>query len=240
MNNGDIMIKMILFDLDGTLLPMDQEQFVNAYLQKMAARMAPHGYDPSLLAKTIWKGTAAMVMNDGAASNEAVFWKVFESVFGEGSRKDEPLFDEFYRTDFQTVKDVCGFDPLASQVIAQIREMGIRVALATNPLFPAIATQSRCRWAGLRPEDFEWITTYENSRFCKPNPEYYKDILAKLEIDPSECLMVGNDVAEDMVAETLGMKVFLLTDHLINKHCQDIGRYPQGSFPELMEFIREL
>lgn len=52
--------------------------------------------------------------------------------------------------------------------------------------------------------------------------------------------MVGNDVDEDMVAEKLGMKVFLLTDCLINKTGADIDLYPHGSFPELMAFVRNL
>ena len=52
--------------------------------------------------------------------------------------------------------------------------------------------------------------------------------------------MVGNDVGEDMIAATLGMKVFLLTDCLINKAGADIHQFPNGSFPELMEFIRGL
>ena len=77
--------------------------------------------------------------------------------------------------------------------------------LATNPLFPPTATQSRIRWAGLTPEDFEFITTYDNSSFCKPNPDYYREILGKLNLNAGECLMVGNDVGEDMIARTLGM-----------------------------------
>jgi hypothetical protein len=36
------------------------------------------------------------------------------------------------------------------------------------------------------------------------------------------------------------MQVFLLTDCLINKKDEDIAQYPNGSFPELMEFIRSL
>ena len=118
--------------------------------------------------------------------------------------------------------------------------MGYQVILATNPLFPAIATQSRIRWAGLEPEDFERITTYENARFCKPNPDYYREILGKLNLNPSDCLMVGNDVDEDMIAETLGMKVFLLTDCLINRNQADISRYPSGGFPELLQYVRSL
>ena len=49
--------------------------------------------------------------------------------------------------------------------------------------------------------------------------------------------MVGNDVSEDMIAETLGMKVFLLTDCLINKENRDISGYPGGGFDQLMEYI---
>jgi len=234
------MITTILFDLDGTLLPMDQDSFVTEYLRRMAIKLAPHGYNPELLTKAVWKGTGAMVKNDGSRKNDAVFWEVFESIFGAGSRKDEPLFEEYYHTDFQKVRDICGFDPRAGEAIREVKAMGLRVALATNPLFPAIATHSRVKWAGLNPEDFDLITTYENSRFCKPNPAYYQDVMDTLGVDPEECVMVGNDVTEDMVAQQLGARVFLLTDCLINKSGEDISRYPHGSFPELLAFIREV
>lgn len=234
------MITTILFDLDGTLLPMDQDVFVNSYLKRMAARLAPHGYDPKLLTKAIWDGTGAMVKNDGLQGNDSVFWNVFASIFGEDARKDEPLFEEYYHTDFQDVRHDCGFDPRAAEAVREIKAMGYRVALATNPLFPSIATQSRAKWAGLDPADFALITTYENSRHCKPNLDYYRDVVDALGVKPEECVMVGNDVSEDMVARQLGMKVFLLTDCMINKHNADISQFANGSFPELLTFIRRL
>ena len=118
--------------------------------------------------------------------------------------------------------------------------MGLRLILATNPIFPQTAIESRIRWAGLEPSDFVWITTYENSRYCKPNPEYYNEILSKLNLQPEECLMVGNDVTEDMVARKVGMNVFLLTDCLINKERQDINQYPRGSYMQLLNHIENL
>ena len=234
------MVKTVFFDLDGTLLPMDQEVFLEAYMGGLAAKMAPYGYEPKLLIKSIWKGTGAMVMNDGAKRNDERFWEVFSGVYGRNARGDEPVFQEFYRNEFQNVAKVCGFDARAAQAIQEIKEMGKTLVLATNPLFPAIATHSRIRWAGLDPEDFAYITTYENSFHCKPNPDYYREILDKLGLQPEECLMVGNDVAEDMISQTLGMKVFLLTDCLINKENNDISQYPNGSFPELLAYIRSL
>ncbi len=234
------MITTIFFDLDGTLLPMDQDKFLNAYLAGLAAKMAPHGYDPERLVKAIWLGTGAMVQNDGSDRNETVFWHTFSDLYGRDTRADEPIFESFYHQEFQEVKHICGFDPRAAETIAQIKQLGFRVVLATNPLFPAIATHSRVRWAGLSPEDFEHITTYENSSYCKPNPDYYREILGKLNLKAEQCLMVGNDVTEDMIAREVGMKVFLLTDCLINKDAEDISHYPHGSFPALLEYVRSL
>lgn len=234
------MITTILFDLDGTLLPMDQEAFLKAYLGGLAAKMVPHGYDSKLLVKSIWMGTEAMVRNDGSMRNDDVFWNTFSTLCGKDTRKDAPVFDDFYHNEFQGGSQSCGFDERAAAAIHEIKTMGYRVALATNPLFPSIATHSRVKWAGLAPEDFEYITTFDNSYHCKPNPDYYREVLDKLKVSPEECMMVGNDVNEDMVARDLGMQVFLLTDCLINKDNKDISQYPNGSFPELLEYIRSL
>lgn len=233
-------LRYILFDLDGTLLPMDQNTFVQAYFKLLAQKLAPYGYDPQDLVDAIWKGTAAMVSNDGHWTNETAFWDRFSTLLGERSRKDQLLFDEYYHQEFQQVRKVCGFTAHASQVTDKLKDQGYKLVLATNPIFPAIATESRMKWAGLEPEDFIFYTTYENSSHCKPNPDYYRDILAKLGAQAEECLMVGNDVEEDMVAATLGMRVFLLTDCLINKFGKDISQFPNGSFDTLMEYIQTL
>lgn len=233
-------ITTVFFDLDGTLLPMDQDTFIKAYLGGLVKVAAGYGYDPTLLAKSIMAGTYVMVKNDGSKSNEDAFWLYMQSVFGDKIMGDYHIFDDYYKTDFQKVADVCGCNPKANEVVNQVKGKGLRIVLATNPLFPQIATESRVRWAGLDKEDFELITTFENYSHCKPNLEYYKDILAELNLDPEECLMVGNDVDEDMITAGLGMRVFLLTDDLINKSGTDINQFPHGGFDELKKFIDEL
>lgn len=233
-------ITTILFDLDGTLLPMDQEIFTKAYFGGLAKRLAPYGYEPQKLIDAVWIGTKAMIKNSGEKTNEEAFWDKFDEIFGEKARKDIIYFDKFYQEDFDNVKISCGFNPEVPTVINKIKEKGFRLALATNPIFPSIATQKRIKWAGLTSEDFEIYTTYENSRYCKPNPVYYMDILNKLGVKPEECLMVGNDVTEDMVAQSIGMKVFLVTDFLINKENKDISVYPSGNFQQLLKFIDEI
>ncbi len=233
-------VKAILFDLDGTLLPMDQEQFTKAYFKLLAARLASRGYDPGKLIESIWAGVTAMVKNDGSCTNEEAFWRVFTQIYGEEAIKDKPYIDDFYAEEFNQVQSVCGFTSAAREVVDLLKEKGKMLVLATNPIFPAVATKNRMQWAGLVPEDFAWYTTYENCCHSKPNPEYYLDILKKIGLKAEECLMVGNDVAEDMVAETLGTKVFLLTDCLINKREQDITQFVHGGFQELIEYLNRL
>ena len=230
----------VLFDLDGTLLPMDNDAFTKAYFKLLAAKLAPHGYEPKQLVDAIWIGTAAMVRNDGSRSNEAAFWEKFSEIYGEKALADMALFEEFYAGDFQKARDICGFNPNAAGSVRAMKQAGLRVALATNPIFPSIATESRIRWSGLEPEDFELYTTYENIGFCKPNPQYYLEIAKRLGVSQEQCLMVGNDVTEDMAASETGMKVFLLTDFLINRERKNISVYPRGSFEQLMDYIGEL
>ncbi len=231
------MITTILFDLDGTLLPMDQDVFAGAYFKGLARAAAPHGYDPEKLIDTIWQGTAAMIKNNGEQTNEEVFWAHFARVYGEDALKDTVIFDRFYEQNFDKVQAVCGFHPRTPALIAELKAEGVRLVLATNPIFPRVATNRRIHWAGLSPEDFAYYTTYENAHHCKPNLDYYRDILAELNLDPRECIMVGNDVAEDMIAEALGMQVFLLTDCMINKKNVDITRYPHGDHEALRAYL---
>ncbi|MBQ2720385.1 MAG: HAD family hydrolase, partial [Clostridia bacterium] len=134
----------------------------------------------------------------------------------------------------------CGFAPNAKKIVDGLCERGFEVVLATNPIFPPVATLSRISWAGLSAESFSLITNYSNSSYCKPNPKYYREILSKIGKAPEECLMVGNDVEEDMVAQSLGMKVFLLTDCIINKKDRDISVYPHGGFDDLAAYLQTI
>ena len=173
-------MKYILFDLDGTLLPMDQEEFTQNYFKYLAQTLKKYGYDRKQLIDAIWQGTASMIKNDGLQTNEEVFWKTFASIFGDKVYRDQILFEQFYQTEFNEIKHSCGFDPNVQIVIQKLKELGYKLVVATNPIFPSIAQESRIRWAGLDEHDFEFYTTYENMHYCKPNPKYYLEIIEKV------------------------------------------------------------
>lgn len=232
-------LNAVLFDLDGTLLPMDQDKFTKGYFGLLAKKMSPLGYDAQELVKAVWSGTADMVTNDGSESNEVVFWRSFTKIFGEQAMRDKSVVEDFYRNEFEGAKAFCSHDPMAAETVREVKKMGLRVVLASNPVFPKAAMEARIRWAGLAPEDFEIVTAYEDIGFCKPNPAYYTEITKRLGLAPEECLMVGNDAEEDMAAQAIGMDVFLLTNCLINKKRCDISVYPRGSYAQLNKYIRD-
>ena len=77
-------MKAVLFDLDGTLLPMDMEIFLREYLQKLGVKAAAYGYDPAKMVEVVMAGVEAMIQNDGSMTNEERFWQLFLSRIGGG------------------------------------------------------------------------------------------------------------------------------------------------------------
>lgn len=236
------MIKNILFDLDGTMLPMDQELFIKAYFGALCEKFCPIlKIKPEELIKGIWKGTEAMIKNDGSAPNLEKFWHNFAKTCGKDILNYIRDFDEFYQNEFIAVKSVCGYNPAVPETINTLKRKGYNLIAATNPIFPSVATNERLRWAGLSYTDFSYITTYDNSSFCKPNSKYYEEIFHKLNILPEECFMVGNDIDEDILPTLdLGLDCYVVTDNLINKRETDISKIKSGTFKDFLSFARML
>lgn len=232
----------ILFDLDGTLLPMVQEKFVRYYMPLLAKAYISRGVavDPKQFIGSVWAGYEAMVNNNGSRTNREAFWSYIAPELPLDMAESERIAIDFYSTDFNQA--VCTTSPtqLSDEIVKLAKEKGMETYLATNPVFPKCATMNRIRWAGLDADDFKLITTYETCVYCKPNPEYYRSILEKFHLEPGKCLMVGNDVEEDLSIRELGVRTFLVTDTMENKKNLPIESEFTGSLLELKEFIRDL
>ncbi len=227
----------ILFDLDGTLLPMDNDEFTKGYLGLLSKAVSPYGYSADTLIPAMWRGVEAMVKNDGSCINSERFWTVFSQIVGKDTTADIPKFDAFYTDGFNKAISLTQPTPLAKETVSLAKARAEKVVLATNPFFPLVAVTSRLAWAGIEPAEFDLITHYDNSTFCKPNPAYYIEITERLGIRPENCLMIGNNTEEDIAAaQAAGLSTFLLTDCLISK--DPIPPTPKGSFTDLLEFLR--
>ena len=179
--------------------------------------------------------------NDGTVTNEVRFWKTFDGATGGVSDELADALDSFYKNEFiKVLEGSCSPYPRAREILECARQKGLRMILATNPLFPAVATYARIRLGGMSPDDFEYVTAYENSSYWKPSPDYFTELLGKLGISPEECVMIGNDTRDDFSAHALGIPVFILTECLINTSGVDLNDYPHGGFDELIDYINSL
>ena len=235
------MKKLIMCDLDNTLLPLyTQEKFVEIWFRDVARIFRAHGLDPSAAVYGMNDGCRAMVFNNSGRRNIDVFYDVACARSGYTREQLEPLITEYYVTAFANVKELTRENPYAPEIARLMRLRSDYAVIATMPMFPLNACDQRLQWVGLSCEGFDLVTTCDYSIACKPNPRYYQQILDEFGVDAQDALMIGNDVREDMMpCEKLGIDTFLVTDHILT-HGLDYKRFRQGSYPELIEYLRSL
>lgn len=225
-------LKAILFDLDDTLLVTNMEQFIPKYLNALGNKLKVL-MEPQKLVALILESTQAMIENQNPdLLNAEVFYNHFYSKVTFSKVDFKALVEEFYEVDFPKLKIHTDTIPLIPEFISDISAHNYKLVIATNPLFPAKAIEHRIAWAGLSGVNFDLVTTYENSHFCKPSPRYYLEILDKLNISPGEAMMVGDDFKNDILpAESIGMKSFLINEESLNR--------PSGTIHQFFYWFRK-
>ncbi len=235
------MYDAILFDLDGTLLGLDNDRFVKAYFGAMAPKLAPW-YPGGEFMPIIMAATEAMMH---ARGDRGLLCDVFREAYDRHSPVPfatlESVYNDFYQHEFEAVRTLSRPLPLAREVLKQAAAITPRIALATIPIFPRIAIDARLVWGNLADFPFSLITSFENMHTSKPNPTYFLEIAHRLGVVPGACLMVGNDYRDDMAAVAAGMETYLVLDDALNSQVahQNPPTYT-GSLTELHEFLRQI
>ncbi len=227
--------KAILFDLDGTLIDVDLNQFIPGYL-KLLANSVAHLIPPKKMVPAILKASEFINNNDGKIPNEEVFSNVFFPV--EGYEKDDiqPLFTKFYEEDFKELQKFTKKKPEARKVIQTAFNKNYKVVIATTPVLPLTAIEQRLDWAGIGDFPYDLITSIENSCATKPNLLYYQLIFKFLNLSAKECIMVG-DEAKDMVCAKLGSQTFLVNSSNTNLTAETPEPTYRGKLEKLMELM---
>jgi FMN phosphatase YigB (HAD superfamily) len=236
---GSNMINTILFDLDGTLLPIELEDFQNVYLSALTRKFSDL-VEPKELIKMIMASTKKMVQNTDKIKNEFVFMDTLKSFIGEDDLKVyQERFLDFYNNEFIALKDVIRPNLEIREAVTLLKEKGYELIVATNPMFPQIAIEKRIEWAGFDPSEFIYMSTFEKNHYCKPNLDYYKEVLADNQKSPYECMMVGNDPFEDLIASKLGLKTYLITNHLVQREHSLNADY-RGEYHDFLTFVKAM
>lgn len=207
----------VLFDLDGTLLNIDIDAFMKVYMDMLYPRVKEmltikefHGFMHEAI-------MAAINSEDDEKTNEEVFVETFGLRTGKNIEKIYKHMMDFYSNEYGTIEGMYSRSKYMVKSVSTLKEKNYKMVVATNPLFPHIAAAKRVEWAGFNPEDFMLITSIEKMKYCKPNIKYYLQILEMISKKPEECLMVGNDVQEDLPASKVGISTYLVDNNILNR-----------------------
>ena len=233
-------IKTVLFDMDGTLLNMGESAFEKEYLKRMVLFLEQRypGYGKDLV-KAVGYGAEMMKVSDGSRTNLEVFWEGFEKASGKTREEIEPVITQYYQTDFTHIGDTYVPDEDMQNAVRTLHQKGYQLLVATTPVVPRIANDERVRWSGL--SDIPWldVTSFETYNYSKPNVKYFEQICSKYQLNPAECLMIGDSLVKDYPATELGMDFYLL----LNEDSPEAEKQfegKKGTRKELLAYVESL
>lgn len=234
------MIKAIMFDLDGTLLPTDDKEFTKTYFKLLCQKFMGLGYDKDKIMGSVLKGVELMRNNEGKCFNREVFWNNFKKEHNLDSEEEMySIFTEFYLNEFKQTKLVCEENPYASKVVKFCREKGLKTILSTSPFFPIEGVTTRLEFVGLKEDDFDYISYCDNSTYSKPNIKFYEEILNNVKLEPHEVIMFGNSEKDDgKPTKKLGIKTYMLGDY-VSIDEEQTERFEHISFEQFFDVIEK-
>lgn len=232
-------VRAVLFDLDGTLLGVDMQQFIPAYLDGLAVRLADLAHRRQV-ARVMREAVIDILTRvDGRPTLEERMLTYLEDHLEIPAERYQAALDAFCQENLHELQSLIQGHPLATALLTASQDRGWQIVLATNPIFPRRVIDARIAWAGLDASQFTFVTDYETSRHCKPHREYFYEVLDRLGLPAETCLMVGNDTQHDMAAGQAGLLTCLLTPWRIDHRESCFQADWEGTHEELLPLLRQ-
>ncbi len=232
-------ITTIMFDLDGTLLSIDMKDFESIYYHSLSQSFKDI-IPPEDFMKILYTSMKTMVENTEERTNEDVFMEAMKALVHDDFDLYTKKFNDYYDHDFIVLKDAVTIRPEILKATDLLKEKGYELVIATNPLFPKKAIEKRIHWSGVNRDHFSYVSYFEKNHYTKPHVAYYEEILKSIHRKPEECMMVGNDALEDLVAGKIGITTYLITDHLLNRYDVEVVADYTGNYTDFLRFAQDM
>lgn len=228
----------ILLDLDDTLLTIDMECFVHAYVKGLTLALSDFA-DAEQISAALLEATHAILPNeDPALTNEQVFFESFLPHLHGPFEQIEAAVATYFSRDYPTLKRFTQPRPAAPLLVQALFCRNYKVVIATNPLYPKPAIEQRLAWTDALDFPYQLVTAMENMHACKPSPAYYQEILQTIDSQPAETLMVGDDPKNDIApAGGLGCQTWWIPGN--EGVTEGVQADYQGSLDDLLTWVEE-
>ena len=189
------MIKVILFDLDGTLYknPEIRKKFAEAAYQALA-KLKKISVDE---AKSLIEDTREKLKKKHGFPVPYTLTLVRFGMPVEMWHKEN--------IDFFDPRDYLTQNGKLKEMLLGLRKR-CRLAILTNNN----EVQAQRILEALNVRDlFDRVFSYNSFKTMKPNPQFFKKAAKEMDVNPSECLVVGDRYSVDLIpAQNLGMKIY--------------------------------
>ncbi len=197
----------MLFDLDGTLLDIDGEGFLDAYVDALTEWWAPA--DRAAFPQQIMAASVPIFADHPQATNGEVFRDHLGRLLGMSAAAVADRIARFHHERLASLRFGARPVPHARATVRRCRALGLRMAVATTPIYPPEVVWLRLGWAGLADIPWDLVTHSEVMHTCKPQVGYYHEAAHLLGVASASCCMVGDDPLQDGPAGQAGMGVLL-------------------------------
>ncbi len=196
-------IKGVIFDMDGVI----------SDTQKMHASV-----EEKLLKKYGIEMNSDEITEKYAGMPDKEF---FEKIFKDHkvSVNVEEIIREKWNEMMRIAKNNISPIPGAIELIKQLKENGFKLAVASSSphnFIELVLSKLKIK------KEFDVVVSAEDVKFGKPNPEIFLLASKKLNLNPSECVVIEDGINGIIAAKRAEMKCIFLTKENQNQYLADL------------------
>lgn len=211
------MLKLIVFDVDGTLV--DTDEVILATWKELIRLYKPSDY---FLDDDVIRTFSGPPLRD---SIKRVFPEMDqEFIFKEYNRITPGL----YKTNIRTF-------PVVVKVLNHLKNDGYKLAVLTNK--DSKMTRYTLELAGIDINLFSAIVTADDVKTLKPNPEGLLSILNKLNVKNDEAISVGDTEFDYYCGKNANVKTIMMT---MKKRPYESKIFPLAFCPNYNDLYKEI
>lgn len=208
---GEVPIKHLLVDLDGTLLGNHELPLSIDFIKQSLRTLKPYG-GWRQAAKILLKINSELKTPRAQLKNSERAVAAFSKWLKKPEEEARSMLRNSIQLIFPTLKKHFYPIPGAKDFLNWAKDR-YTLVLATNPVWPIEIVHLRLQWAGVDESLFKFITHVNDMVAVKPHPTYYQQILTLQDLPAQNTLLIGDDIKMDLPATAVGIRVFIVGNY---------------------------
>ncbi len=230
--------KLVIFDLDGTLLDT-----VGLWNEIDREIISTFGTKPAPDLKTI-QTERDRIINNAQDPHPYIAYCEYLKAHYAATLDAQSLYDERYRIADDFLVNRVDYKPAAPEFLKALKARGLKLAVASTTRGKNIEiyrTKNR-HFLEKAPFDemFEVIYSRNDAERIKPDPEIHLRLMCEFNVTPQECLIFEDSLVGAQAAHAAGIECAVIYDQYSDDDRDELNRladYRLNDFNQALKFI---